>query len=205
MEVKVSDSFWESLKTINKHDTWIYKVYSFFRYDVPRFIRNIILFRKALWSYRWWDHTFMLYFMETCLKDMAIKLEKHGHEVDVPRLKKVDKMLRAARIIDNIIDSNYIRMAEEQLGKEVVTKMNFNDDGTLTFGETKQEAKDNKEIFALSHKLEEDEFKELWIIFQGQDPKHYKQFLKQYTPEEQSKKDLWNEWFDGSGVRGWWD
>lgn len=204
MEIKVADSFWESIKAIDKRDTWIYKAYSFFKRDLVGFIKNIWLFRKALWSYRWWDHTFMLYFMETCLKDMAIKLEKHGHEIDVPRLKKVDKMLRAAKIIDNIVDSNYIRMAEDQLGKEVVTRFGYKP-GSPLFDETKEEDKSNGEIFDLAWKLEEDEFKELWTIFQGQDPKQYKQFLKQYTPEEQGKKDLWYEWFDGSGIRGWWD
>ena len=51
----------------------------------------------------------------------------------------------------------------------------------------------NSKIFDLSRKLEEDEWKELWTIFQGQD---YTKFDKNID---------WNKQFDGTGLRGYWD
>jgi hypothetical protein len=29
--------------------------------------------------------------------------------------------------------------------------------------------------------------------------------MDRLTKEEKREKDVWNEWFDGSGMRGWWD
>jgi hypothetical protein len=60
-------------------------------------------------------------------------------------------------------------------------------------------------VFDRSQEIEEQEWKELWRIFEGQDSNEYKEFLKQHSPEEQGKRDLWNDWFDGSGMKGWWD
>ena len=65
--------------------------------------------------------------------------------------------------------------------------------------------KESKSLYKLANKIEEQEWKELWQIFEGQDIRKYGHLLKKYTPEEQKEKDIWNEWFDGSGMRSWWD
>ena len=200
MKIKFADSFWDSLETLRRHDTWWYKTYSTIRYNIPAFFRNIWKFRKDLWYYRWWDYTFMLYFMETSLTDMAVNLEKYGNEVDKSRLKKVDKMLRAAAIIQSIYESGYIGKAEAELGKlqNVGEWLNGVED-------TPEQKSHNSKVFDRAHELEEQEWNELWEILKGQDPKEYSKFLKKYSKEEQREKDLWNQWFDGSGMRGWWD
>jgi len=43
----------------------------------------------------------------------------------------------------------------------------------------------------------------LWNIFKGQSILDYKKHLKTIPKEEQ--KDEWNNWFNGSDMRGWWD
>jgi hypothetical protein len=49
------------------------------------------------------------------------------------------------------------------------------------------------------------EWKELWTIFEGQDIRGYKKLTKYKSAEEMISSDVWNEWFDGSDLRGWWD
>ena len=48
MKIQFADTFSESLKTLIWHESRIYKFYSFFRYDIGRFIKNVWRFRKAL-------------------------------------------------------------------------------------------------------------------------------------------------------------
>jgi hypothetical protein len=33
----------------------------------------------------------------------------------------------------------------------------------------------------------------------------YKKLLKTIPTEEQKTRDVWNEWYNGSDMRGWWD
>ena len=198
MEVKFADSFWKSLKTIEKHGTWWYKTYSLFRYNIPHFIKNIYKFRKELWEYTWWDYTFTMRFMRTGIHDMAVNIEKDGWEEDISRMKKVDKMFRAAIIMDNILNHKYLEMAEEQLGYEYNSDWDIDDKGKLIIKDTAKQRKANKKIFLLSDKIEEQEWKELWEILRGQDHKEYSRLLK-------ANKTTWHEWFDGSGMRNWWD
>jgi hypothetical protein len=200
MKITFADSFWKSLKTLNKHDTWWYKTYHVIIYDIPRFLKNIWLFRKALWNYRWWDYTFMLQFMKTGLHNNAVKLERYGSEIETSRIKKVDKMIRAAQLIENILDSNYINRAEEELGELQ------NLGGWLEgIKDTPKQQKHNRKVFNRADELEEQEWNELFEILKGQDHKQYSKFFKTFIQEEQNKQDIWNKWFDGSGIKNWWD
>ena len=67
------------------------------------------------------------------------------------------------------------------------------------------ESKHITKVYKLANKIEEQEWKELWKIFEGQDIKQFSKLLKTKTKEEQRNNDIWNEWFDGSDMRGWWD
>ena len=46
MDVQFTDSFWKSLKTMNRHQTWWYKTYELFRYKIPYFFENVWYFRN---------------------------------------------------------------------------------------------------------------------------------------------------------------
>ena len=71
--------------------------------------------------------------------------------------------------------------------------------------DTLDEKNHRNKIYNYANKLEEDEWKELWKIFEGQDVKQFSKLLNTKTKEEQRNNDVWGEWFDGSGMRGWWD
>lgn len=199
MEIKFTDTFAKSLKKLYWQNTWLYKVYSFFRYDLPRFFKNIWKFRKALYNHYWFDHHGTLMFMEIGLTDIANNIEKRGIEVDSSRLKKVEKMRRAIQLIKNYNEDLYIEMAEKELGELVMHDWEFKptDDNPDLFElvdkDTPEEKEHNRKVFDRAREIGEQEWKELFSILEGQN----------YTKFDDNK-DFDNQ-FDGSGLRGWWD
>ena len=142
---------------------------------------------------------------------MADNLEIHGNEVDGPRMKKVAAMRRAVEIIKNYNQSNYIEMAESELGplylhdwefEEVPDKPGYS---RLVENETPKEKKHNRKVFNRSSEIEEQEWKELWDILKGQNHAEYKKIVKNATEEQRKNDDLWNNWYNGTGLNGWWD
>jgi hypothetical protein len=221
MKVQFADSFGKSLKRLIWHESRVYKFYDFFRRDIGRFVKNVWLFRKALANHYWWDYRGTLMFMETGLSHMAENLEKRGNEVEVSRFKKIAAMKRATEIIRNYNESNYIDMAEAELGELYRRDWEWEETGETTdnpFGEkdaklyrlvdneTPIEKKHNCKVYTRARKIEELEWKELFTILQGQNHKEYNRLYKKAKKEGmKDDKDLWNNWFNGTGLKGWWD
>jgi hypothetical protein len=187
----------------------INEIWEFIRYDVPNFFKNVWGFRKFLTNYRWWDHTYVLEGLRETLKPMADGLETRGHEVDSSRLKKVAKIRRAIEILDNIVEDRYIDLAENELGEITNVKFEFIPiDGTDTYSlktnETEEESIHNRNVYKRSNDIAEKEWNELFEILKGQDYDHSQQVLSVNENCDESDVD-WDEWFDGSGIRGWWD
>ena len=211
MEIKFADSFSKSLKRLMWHESRVYKFYDFFRRDIGRFVKNVWRFRKALANHYWWDHHGTLMFLETGLTHMSDNLAVRGNEVDGPRMKKVAAMRRAVKLIKNYNESTYIEMAEAELGpiyhhdwefEEVPDKPCFS---RLVDKDSPEEKKHNRKVFNRSRQIEEQEWKELWNILKGQNHAEYKKIVKRATEEEKNSRDLWNEWYNGTGLNGWWD
>ena len=211
MKVKFADSFGDSLKRMVRHQTWWYKTYELFRYDLPRFFKNVWTFRKALWSHYWFDHHGTLKFVEIGLTNISDTVEKYGNEVDGPRLKKVAAMRRAIELIRNYNQDKYIEMAEKEIGELVIHDWEFEpvEDkpgySRLIDKDTDEERIHNRKVFDRAHEIEEQEWDELFKILKGQDYKEYRELYDAQTEEEKKERELWNEWFDGSGIKGWWD
>jgi hypothetical protein len=192
MEIKFADTFAESLKKLSWHQSKIYKFYSFFRYDIMRFIKNVWRFRKPLANHYWWDHHGTLMFLEVGLTHMSENLEKKGLEIDISRLKKVAAMKRAVEIIKNYNESNYIEMAESELGKLPDWELEFepcpDNPGyyQLIDNKTPEEKEHSKKVFERAREIEEQEWDELFEILKG----------KKYTDYDKH---------DGSGIKTWWD
>ena len=207
MKVEFADSFSKSIKRLIRHNTWWYKTYSLFRYDLPRFFKNIWKFRKGLWNHYWFDHHGTLRFLEIGLTDMADRIEKDGMEVDSSRLKKVAKMRRAIELIKNYNEDNYIEMAEKELGELVLHEWEFEDvEGKpgysrLVDNDTEEEKDHNRKVFERAHEIEENEWNELFTILKGRPSPEFQMFLD----KSENKESAWDNWFDGSGMRGWWD
>lgn len=176
-----------------------YQTHKLFRYDIPRFFKNIWTFRRALWNHYWFDHHGILMFLETGLTHISDNVEKHGLEIDETRLKKVASMRRAVQLIKNYHEDLYIEMAEKELGNLVLRDWEFEpvldkpEHFQLVDKDTPEEKEHNKKVFERAREIEEQEWNEFIEILKGQD----------YTKFDD--KIDWNKQFDGSGLRGWWD
>ena len=74
---------------------------------------------------------------------------------------------------------------------------------TLKDTDTKEERLHNSKVFRLAKSIDDREWRELWNIFKGQSYLDYKKHLKT-LPKEQHET-AWDNWFNGSDMRGWWD
>ena len=210
MEIKFADSFHKSLKRLIWHQHPIYKFYEFFRYNLPKFLGNLWFFRKQLWQFRSWDYSFNLQIFARSLEKTVETIEFHGFEVDTTRLKKVEKMKRVIQLIHNVRTDSYIEMAEKELGELKHFDWNFEpvqdnpDLYQLIDTNNKEENEHNKKVYKLADEIEAQEWTELFTILKGQDMEEYKKLYNSLTDNEK-KGNLWLEWYDGSGMKHWWD
>jgi len=210
MKLKYEDSILEKIVDTIYYDTNLWKVWAAVRYDIPLFFKNIWRFRKELYQHQWWDYHFTLQMMYRSLSIMVVKLEMDGIEIDSHRLKKINAIKRALVILKSKINGDYIERAELKYGEINTRPFQFEpiENSTsyrMVDDDTPAEKKHRTKIYNYANKLEEDEWKELWKIFEGQDIKQFSKLLKTKSKEEQRSGDVWGEWFDGSGMRGWWD
>lgn len=218
MKVNITDTFTKSLKKLINHQSWWYKIYSFFRWDLWAFLSNIWKFRKELWEFRWWDYHFTLQMMRRSFAIME-KGMHNGLEVRESRDKKIKQMQRLIELLDNNIEDRYIELAEKELGYKLICRdFEFEEiDKTdtsdrklyqLVDDETEEEKKLNKTIFDKIREIEEAQWKEIWKILEGQDIGDYSNqalILIQENEVKPKKEKDWDSWFDGTGLRGWWD
>jgi hypothetical protein len=140
---------------------------------------------------------------------MIDRFEKDGIEEDTSRGKKVTKIKRAIQLLDNRLNDNYIEQAEKELGVLYPNPFEFepHESGTyiLKDNNTPNEREHNSKVFRLAQTIDDREWRELWNIFKGQSILDYKKYLKTIPKEQQKTRDVWNEWFNGSDMRGWWD
>ena len=198
MDINFSNSFFDSLKRIARHNTWYYKTWDFFRSGLPGFIRNLWVFRKCLWNHRWWDWRFTMELMQTSLKEMERGMQE-GLEIKETRNKKIYKMRKAIYIMDHFMNDDFIELAEKELGSLPESSLEFkqleNDPDLFEMldKDTEEQKIHRRKVYARAREIEEKMWIELWETFKGQD----------YSKFDDKKE--WNDQFDGSGMRGWWD
>ena len=182
------------------HYSIYYRVKDFLIIDFPRFIKNIWKFRKALWNHRWYDYSGTLQFLEIGIGDISSTLKQKGIEVEYSRNKKVIKMERVVEILTNIREYRYFDIVEGEMGRkynghkiEFVPLEENPDLFELVDYDTDEQREFNTQYYARVTELENQEWIELWEILKGQD---YDKF---------DKTQDWDNQFDGSGMRGWWD
>jgi hypothetical protein len=207
MKVEFKDTFFESVEKLVWYDTKLWKVWEFIRRGIPTFFGNIWRFRKELYNHQWWDYRYTLEMLHRSLTIMVDKLEIYGIEEDLSRDKKVAKIKRAIQLLDNRLNDNYIEQAESILGKLPDNPFEFEktEDGNyrLVDNDSKEEKEHSRKVFKLAQSIDDREWRELWNIFKGQSILDYKKHLKTLSKEQ--KETAWNEWFNGSDMRGWWD
>jgi hypothetical protein len=109
-------------------------------------------------------------------------------------------MKRAIELMNNALNDNYIAIAQKELGEL------RNMDSIWTNKEsTEEEIIHNKKVFERERELENAEWKELWSIIHGQDINEIKNKFKNDNPDLVDEMHSFNNWFDGSGMKNWWD
>ncbi len=207
MKVEFKDTFFESVEKLVWYDTKLWKVWEFIRRGIPTFFGNIWRFRKELYSHQWWDYRYTLEMLHRSLVIMEKQLSVKGIEIDESRNKKTAKIRRAIQLLDNRLNDNYVEQAEKELGELYIKPFEFEPAGDglykLKDTETKEEREHNSKVFRLAQSIDDREWRELWNIFKGQSMLDYKKYKKTLTKEQQAT--AWDEWFNGSDMRGWWD
>jgi hypothetical protein len=188
MKVQITDTFIDSLKRMNRHQTWWYKAYSTIRYDIPYFVSNVWRFRKELYTHRWWDYRFTLNMLEKSLTIMEKEMSTKGFEVSETREPKVKAMQKALELLRNNREDNYIQRVETQIGPLSEWDWDFDENGFMIDKDTPGQKEHNRLVFKKAKELEDQEWKELWDIFKGS------RYSKKYGPK-----------YDGSDMRSWWD
>jgi hypothetical protein len=208
MKVEFKKTFFESVEKVIWYDSKLFKVWDTITRGIPRFITNVYKFRKELYDHAWWDYRYTLEILHRSLVIMESKMHD-GMEIRETRDKKVQKMQRAIQLLKSKIDDDYVDRAQLELGEIAWRPFEFEktEDGNYKMidNDTAAEKKHMSKVFAYARKIEEAEWKELWQIFEGQDYKDYKKITKKLTPKEMQDMNVWNDWFDGSDMRGWWD
>jgi hypothetical protein len=207
MKVEFKDTFFESVKDLIWHETKLWKVWAFIVRGIPNFFGNIWKFRKELYNHQWWDYRYTLEMLYRSLVIMEKELSVKGIEVPAHRDKKVAKIRRAIELLDNRLGDNYVQQAEKELGELYSNPWEFEptDDGNyrLIDNDTKDEKEHNSKVFKLAATIDDKEWRELWNIFKGQSMLDFKKYTKTLSKEEQET--AWDNWFNGSDMRGWWD
>jgi hypothetical protein len=148
---------------------------------------------------------------KTAVDDMTWRIEKYGHEIDESRMKKVAKMKRLSYLIGVCVNDSFIEEAEKELGFEYVYRdLEFEEIEGRTYdnplgekneklyrikeNEAPKEKKRNSKILKRSRGIQKEYWGELCHIIKGPD----------YDTIRASKKDF-DELYDGSDIRAWWD
>lgn len=186
-----------------------------FRYDIWRFLKNIWRFRKELWNHSWWDYRYTLQMLYRSISIME-KGMHNGLEIRPTRNKKIEKMQRLLYLLENKIEDKYIDLAENELGLEIILHpWEFIEiDKTDSSGEkyyelldkdTPEEKEINRKIFDRAREIEEEQWNEIWEILKGQDHNQYLDIIQEKEHKSNKEENDLDNWFDGSGLRGWWD
>ncbi len=207
MKVEFKDTFFESVQKLVWYDTKLWKVWEVISMGIPRFFGNIWRFRKELYNHQWWDYHYTLEMLRRSLVIMEKELSVKGIEVSESRDKKVAKIRRAIKLLENRLNDNYVNQAQAELGELYLKPFEFEKNGDGTFKlvdtESKEEREHNSRVFKLAQTIDDREWRELWNIFKGQSFLDFKKYTK--TLPNDKLESAWDDWYNGSDMRGWWD
>lgn len=188
-------SLWDRIK-FRSQDLWL-----LLSRQLPRFFRNIWLFRRSLWNYTWYNgSSSVLPFLKTSVDHMIKNLEIHGHEVIESRSKKIEKMKRLSYLLDVLLNHDYIELAERELGPLPKTKYWFvptaENPGYFEMKNDRSEVEEELtiKIYDRAREIEAEHWAEICRIIQGPDYKAL--FGDDFN---------WDRDYDGTDLRAWWD
>ena len=160
-------------------------------FDFQQGCKNIKTFWRVVWQFKPWDYGYQLQLWRTSLVPLRDAIQ-NGSEIEVMRLKKVAKIQRCIDLIDRIQAHDYFALAEAELGETV----------EILDIATEYRIDKFKRVATLAEKMEEQDWMELWNTLQGQ---RYIEFEMMHEKLDIKSDDAYETWFDGSGMKTWWD
>lgn len=77
------------------------RIHDKLRYDIPRYFKNIWVYRKALMQTRTWDYSGSLYYLRTHLEQLEPCI-RNGHNIHAERV--ADRIKTCKLLLDRILD-----------------------------------------------------------------------------------------------------
>ncbi len=179
------------------------KIWDFFRWDLPRFFKNIWRFRKELTHFGGWDWHHTLSILKKSLQIQERSMSKNSNEVSETLNLKLYYMRRSIYLIDCILEEKFREMAETKLGTKTIFKefkfetTEGSDSKMLVWeDETDEEREINEKIFYEAAKIEKEVWSELFDILKGD---VYP--IDIYTKFNDKS---YEEFTNGRGLNTWW-
>jgi hypothetical protein len=143
--------------------------------------------KDFLWNYEKYNYYGVFWSLRIIFKNLKNELLK-GKELSID--KKIQKIDRCIQILTNIIEDRYLEMSELINGKFLM-----NDDLEEP---SEEQSIINIKIIKEKNILEEKEWVELLDIIKGQNIDDL------IIIESITGMELYDQWFNGSGLRKWW-
>lgn len=83
----------------------IKRIYEYCRYDIPRGIKNLVIWFPTVWRDRQWDHQFIYQVFRHKLHLQEQFIRHYG--IHVNNVKDADRIKRCVDILDRLIDDVY--------------------------------------------------------------------------------------------------
>lgn len=179
------------------------KCWDFLRWDLPRFFKNVWVFRKELTHFGGWDWHHTLTMLRKSLEIQEQSMSKNSNEVDETLNLKLYYMRRSIYLIDQILEENFREMAEKKLGLKTIFKdfklepVEGSDSKMLVWeDETDEEREINQKIFYEAAKIEKEVWGELFDILKGD--------IYPIDIYTKFKDKSYEEFTNGRGLNTWW-
>ncbi len=94
----------------------IKRIIDYIRYDIPRGIKNLIIWFPTVWCDRQWDNRFIYIILRQKLHFTEQTIRRYGHHEN--DIKDADRIKRCVDILDRLIeDAHYDEVFEEHCKK----------------------------------------------------------------------------------------
>ena len=190
-------------------------------HEVKKYFKNLVRFNKAMWNYCPWDYHCQIELFAYGLEILANHMDRYGNEIDTPRKKKIAAIRELITLLRNgyedEVNDKYLGAGEEK----VITHVTEYEDGSIGFETVDEES---KKIQEASHKVYREEYQKarnayydrVFAILRGQDDPYglaeqiqtkigEKREDETYDEYQKRYEDCYYEFFDGTGIEGWWD
>tara|TARA_R110000868_G_scaffold187815_1_gene430524 strand:- start:220 stop:714 length:495 start_codon:yes stop_codon:yes gene_type:complete len=127
-------------------------------------VKSIIKYTPTVYRMRDYDGEFTVLMFKKSLEQLCDRIEFKGSEVEDERMEKVKDMRRVIELMDNFLADNYLERSGYDDNFEITFEKYSDSDKLYQLRDTctKEQKKHNDRSIKLAHKLENNEWNEIW-------------------------------------------